>query len=298
MLRRAVGPSGARAWSFGVSSLGNMGQKGGNNRVQASRSAVLARKVGGRAVIGPAGSRPAKRARAFCQCVPWASKDRAGSSTPPSTRTPHHTTTRHAPHTHQPHQRFPDIPSKSPPMPPRPPPWSPCFFPLTQPFRIRDRRGAGAVPSLRNNQTLREGDLAQLGDTFLALMQFPHQDLASSFVGICRLNGWPQVRLTSDDLLPHHRMEMGMGPSKARPREAVCGGLTGIRPRPRLSSGIPCPLPQSNPVPSSQSQPEPPPEPVRGLRGGECERPEGPTAWLGESTAAEHLRARQGRPDE
>lgn len=31
MLRRAVGPSGARAWSwsFGVSSLGNMGQKGG-----------------------------------------------------------------------------------------------------------------------------------------------------------------------------------------------------------------------------------------------------------------------------
>ena len=217
---------------------------------------------------------------------------------PPSTRTPHHTTTRHAPHTHQPHQRFPDIPSKSPPMPPRPPPWSPCFFPLTQPFRIRDRRGAGAVPSLRNNQTLREGDLAQLGDTFLALMQFPHQDLASSFVGICRLNGWPQVRLTSDDLLPHHRMKMGMGPSKARPREAVCGGLTGIRPRPRLSSGIPCPLPQSNPVPSSQSQPEPPPEPARELRGGECERPEGPTAWLGESTAAEHLRARQGRPDE
>ncbi len=135
---------------------------------------------------------PAKTGRAPALPAPPAPPAHSGPAPP---QHPHHTGPHTPPRTHtarrtqraresDTRRRFPGIPSKSPPMSPRPPtPWSPCFFPLTQPFRIRDRRGAGAVPSLRNNQTLRpaRGRLGAARRYFLlALKQFPHQDLAAS----------------------------------------------------------------------------------------------------------------------
>lgn len=117
---------------------------------------------------------------------------------------------------------LPDIPwprwPQLAPIPPRSS-WSPSF-PLTQPFRIRERRGAGAAlcgqlaqQSCQDRSA--HGGLAQLGHTpALALKQFPHQDPASSLSGIWLAPRRPLAsRALSDAELDRTGMGSGQGTS-------------------------------------------------------------------------------------